>query len=77
MLFRSEALDKLAKIEGMYAADAPPPPQQTTINQVNIGEVNALEAVRRLAFALEKARQSQLIDVTPAPSHASKADAVG
>lgn len=71
-----EALDKLAKIEGMYAADAPIVTTQTTVNQVNIGEVNALEAVRRLAFALEKARQSQLIDVTPAISHAPKTDAV-
>lgn len=72
-----DALDRLARIEGMYTQEIPATmTSQTTINQVNIGEVNALEAVRRLAFALEKARQSQLIDVTPAISHAPKTDAV-
>lgn len=58
---KQEALALLAKILGMTASDAPP--ATTTINntQVNVsavGETSALEAARRLAFALEKAARA-------------------
>ncbi len=58
---KQEALALLAKILGMTAADAPS--TSTTINntQVNVtavGETSALEAARRLAFALEKAARA-------------------
>ncbi len=51
------ALRDLAKVLGLLQDAAPPPPSNVTVNQVNIGD-NALEAARRLAFALEKAAQA-------------------
>lgn len=60
------ALEKLARIEGMFVEGAPTT-VNNTVNQVNIGSTPALEAVRRLAFAIQKAQHAQpLIDVTPA-----------
>ena len=46
------ALEKLAKILGIY--QEAPAVQAVTVNQVNVGGDNALEAARRLAFALAK-----------------------
>jgi len=37
--------------------DAAPAASSVTVNQVNVGESTALEAARRLAFALAKASQ--------------------
>jgi hypothetical protein len=48
------ALDKLARALGLFQ-DSIPTASSLTVNQVNIGEPTALEAVRRLAFALAKA----------------------
>jgi hypothetical protein len=52
-------LDKLARVLGVY--HEPPAAQSTvTVQQMNIGGgENALEAIRRLAFALAKAQQLQ------------------
>jgi hypothetical protein len=49
------ALEKLAKVLGIYQEPAVPPVSQSvTVNQVHFGNENALEAARRLAFALTK-----------------------
>ena len=55
------ALDKLARILGAYQEPPTPPASSVTVNQMNVGSgsLNALEAVRRLAFALAKAQQSE------------------
>ena len=53
------ALDKLARILGVYQEPPAAPPSSVTVNQVNISGDNALEAARRLAFALAKAAQLQ------------------
>jgi len=50
------ALDKLARALGLFQ-DAAPAASSVTVNQVNVGESTALEAARRLAFALAKASQ--------------------
>ena len=50
------ALNTLAKILGMTTDAAPPP--SVTINQVNVGPDTALEAARRLAFALAAAQHA-------------------
>jgi hypothetical protein len=43
---------------GLYQEPAAPPVSQSvTLNQVNFNSNNALEAARRLAFALAKAAQ--------------------
>lgn len=60
------ALEKLAKIEGLFQDGPSTIVTTNTVNQVNIGSTPALEAVRRLAFAIQKAQHTQqLIDVTP------------
>ena len=52
------ALEKLAKVLGLYfEPTAPPISQSVTLNQMNFNGDNALEAARRLAFALAKAAQ--------------------
>ena len=52
------ALEKLAKVLGLYVEPtAPPVNQSITLNQVNFDSNNAFEAARRLAFALAKAAQ--------------------
>jgi hypothetical protein len=52
------ALEKLAKVLGLYVEPtAPPVSQSITLNQVNFDSNNAFEAARRLAFALAKAAQ--------------------
>lgn len=53
-----EALEKIGKHLGMYAADAPLAPSQVTVNQVNVGAVDAMEAARRVGFLLQAARES-------------------
>lgn len=65
---RLQALAQLAKVLGVVAPD---PPSTVTNTQVNIAQVNAtgeqtaLEAARRLAFALEKARRAMpLLETT-------------
>jgi len=55
-----QALEKLAKILGLYQDAAPASVSNSvTVNQVNLGGDNALEAARRLAFALAKAQQAE------------------
>jgi hypothetical protein len=50
-----DALQKLAKVLGIYQEPALPPiGQSVTVNQVNFSGDNALKAARRLAFALAK-----------------------
>jgi hypothetical protein len=52
------ALEKLAKVLGLYVEPtAPPVSPSLTVNQLNFNSDNALEAARRLAFALAKAAQ--------------------
>jgi hypothetical protein len=57
-----EALAQLARVLGLAALDTPQTVNGTQVNvqqvNVNAGEVTALEAARRLAFALEKAKQA-------------------
>jgi Resolvase, N terminal domain/Helix-turn-helix domain of resolvase len=48
-----QALDKLARILGVYQEPPAAAPSPVTVNQVNLGGDNALEVARRLAFALE------------------------
>ena len=68
------AMEKLAKMLGMFQDSSPPPVVNNTVNQVNISG-DAVEAVRRVAFMLEaankqaekseKAVQPLTIDATP------------
>jgi len=51
------ALEKLAKVLGLYQEPAAPVSQSVTLNQINFNSDSALEAARRLAFALAKAAQ--------------------
>jgi hypothetical protein len=52
------ALEKLAKVLGLYVEPAAPPVSQSvTVNQLNFNSNNAFEAARRLAFALAKVAQ--------------------
>jgi Terminase small subunit len=67
------ALNTLAKILGV-TTDAPPPVQSVTVNQVNVGPSNALEAARRLAFALAAAQQAALAAPQPAVTEDEKAE---
>jgi hypothetical protein len=57
------ALTQLAKILGMAQDTQTQAVNNATVNvqQVNIGGYNALEAVRRLAFAIQKAQHSQAL----------------
>ena len=48
------ALDKIARALGLFQ-DSAPPPSSVTVNQVNVGDVQALELARRLAFLLATA----------------------
>lgn len=50
------ALEKLAKVLGLYVEPVAPAfvSQSVTVNQLNVNDDNALEAARRLAFALAK-----------------------
>ena len=62
------ALEKLAKVLGIYHEPAiPPASQSVTVNQVHFGSENALEAARRLAFAIAK------LSHTGAPGNSSRA----
>ena len=74
---KQAALLALAKHLRLF--DDPPSPPSLTVNQVNVGAVDALEVARRLAFVIEAARQaapvkpplvidgqvSQIVDATP------------
>jgi hypothetical protein len=72
------ALMQLGKILGLYSdAGSAAATTNVQVNQVNIGGDNALEAVRRLAFAIQKAQHSQLITKPAIASHAVGADAKG
>jgi hypothetical protein len=51
------ALEKLAKVLGLYVEAPQAVNVNQTLNQLNISGDNSLEAARRLAFALEKVRQ--------------------
>ena len=69
---RLQALAHLARVLGMVAPDAPNVVNNTQMNigQVNMtGEQSALEAARRLAFALERAARAGPL-VIEAVSHA-------
>jgi hypothetical protein len=52
------ALDKIARALGLFQ-DSAPPPSSVTVNQVNVGDVQALELARRLAFLLAMAGSKQ------------------
>jgi hypothetical protein len=55
-----EALDKLAKILGMIGSDAPGAVNIGNVNVVNQAPPsNALEDLRRLAFAIERVAQER------------------
>jgi transcriptional regulator of heat shock response len=58
------ALTQLAKILGMAQDPQTQASNNATVNvqQVNIGGDNALEAVRRLAFAIAKVEHLQALD---------------
>ena len=72
------ALMQLGKILGLFAdAASAAATTNVQVNQVNIGGDNALEAVRRLAFAIQKAQQSQLLTEPAVARHAVEADAKG
>jgi hypothetical protein len=58
------ALDKLARVLGIYH-EPPTPAPAVMVNQVNVGGDNALEAVRRLAFAIAKAQNTQSRQAVP------------
>jgi hypothetical protein len=67
-----DALEKLATVLGVYQEPAVPPVTQSlTVNQVHFGGDNALEAARRLAFALAK------LSRTGAPGQVIEGHAVG
>jgi hypothetical protein len=69
------ALMQLGKILGLYTDAAAV--AATTNVQVNIGGDNALEAVRRLAFAIQKAQHSQLLTEPAVASHPLGANSKG
>jgi hypothetical protein len=72
------ALMQLGKILGLYTdAASAGATTNVQVNQVNVGSDNALEAVRRLAFAIHKAQHSQLLTESAVASHAVGADAKG
>ena len=48
------ALDKIARALGLFQESAPPP-QSVNVQQINVGDVQALELARRLAFLLATA----------------------
>ena len=62
------ALLALAKIHGLLDKEKVGPSQAVTVNQVNVGETNALEAIRKVAFMLGalRAREREQIDAAPA-----------
>lgn len=72
------ALDKLARIAGMFQPDGPSSVTNTlNVSQTNIGALPAGDQFKRLAFAIQKAMHGQaLIDVTPS-SHALEGDREG
>jgi hypothetical protein len=66
------ALEKLAKVLGIYQESALSPiGQSVTVNQVNFSGDNSLEVARRLAFALAK------LSHTGSPGQLIEADGVG
>lgn len=72
------ALDKLAKMLGLYQ-DAGPASIVNNATQINIGTAptaqdNALEAARRLAFAIAKAQQMQALAGPVTIEHAPDAE---
>lgn len=66
------ALDKLARALGIFS-DAAPVAGNVTVQQVNVGDVSALEVARRMAFLLAsagqepQAREPATIDAKPEP----------
>ena len=65
------ALDKLARALGLFT-DSAPVSQSITVNQVNVGEVQALEAARRVAFLLSQA--SPASEAAPLIEHEPRRD---
>ena len=62
-----ESIVKLLSKDGDAA-----PPQNVTVNQVNVGAMDAIEAARRVAFMVAAVSQQRpaapMIDATPAPT---------
>jgi hypothetical protein len=58
------ALEKLAKVLGLYQPDAPPPVAPVTIGQMNVvGGANSLDSIRKIGFMLASlAKQGALIE---------------
>jgi phage terminase small subunit len=52
---KQTALATLAKIVGLFEEPSTPSQSTTTINQVNIGDVNTLDAARKVAFLIRQA----------------------
>ena len=72
MVDKMQALDKLGRMLGLFQDAAPA--ANVTVNQLNIGPETALEAARRLAFALEAARQATLQAPQPTVIENEKAE---
>lgn len=51
---KAQALDKLGKALGIFSDSTPALPS-VTVNQLNVGDVSALEAARRMAYLLASA----------------------
>ena len=69
-----QALDKLGRMLGLFQDVAPP--ANVTVNQLNLnnGPDTALEAAKRLAFALAKAQHSAIAAPPPAVVESEKAE---
>jgi hypothetical protein len=71
---KRQALVDILKITGAFKDDRPPA-ASLTVNQVNIGHMNAIDAARRVAFLIRSATAlaptaPQLIGEQPAPDEA-------
>jgi hypothetical protein len=63
---KQAALVALAKHLRLFK-DPQPPTQSVTVNQVNVGETNSLEAIRKVAFMLGALRARELERIESAP----------
>jgi hypothetical protein len=55
------ALLSLAKVLGLMPEKSEPQPAPLTVNQVNVGEMNSLEAIKRIAFVIGLMKQREAI----------------
>jgi hypothetical protein len=67
---KGSALEKLAKIEGLYTDGPQSIDARVTNNTLNVGSDNALTAIKRLAFALAKVKEHQELAPMVTISHA-------